>query len=166
MSTENYVKYISEQISKEKVRGFTDLAINEGLDLTSEDYINMLHMYIEDLEARFEDEDLQQIQEISQDTMKSYAAKAAVSRNNASGVHHKNFTKSLTAYGRAFNKQMAPTGASRHDVDRTKFDSEAPKARAAAENDPKFKSLKGKSAEAKQTYDKRVKGLAMAAKKD
>ena len=76
MSTDNYVKYISEQVNKEKVRGFTDIAINEGLELTSEDYINMLHMYIEDLESHFEDEDLQQIQELSKGTLGSYIKKA------------------------------------------------------------------------------------------
>lgn len=77
MSTDNYVKYISEQVNKEKVRGFTDVALDEGVELTSEDYINMLHMYIEDLESHFEAEDLQQIQELSKDTLDSYKSKAA-----------------------------------------------------------------------------------------
>jgi hypothetical protein len=75
MSTENYVKFISEQVHKEKVRGFTDVTIGENLELTSEDYINMLHMYIEDLESRFEPEDLQQIQEVSVNTLRAYNAK-------------------------------------------------------------------------------------------
>ena len=34
MSTDIYAKYISEQINKEKVRGFTNIAINEGLELS------------------------------------------------------------------------------------------------------------------------------------
>jgi hypothetical protein len=90
--TDNYVKYISEQVHKEKVRGFKDIAINEGLELTSEDYINMLHMYIEDLESHFEDEDLQQIQELSQNTMKSYVnkSKADLNKNWKKAGYHYN----------------------------------------------------------------------------
>lgn len=32
MSTDNYVKYISEQVHKEKVRGFTDVSIAEATE--------------------------------------------------------------------------------------------------------------------------------------
>jgi hypothetical protein len=80
MSTENYAKYISEQVYKEKVRGFKDIRINEGLELTSEDYINMLHMYIEDLESHFKAEDLQQIQELSKGTLGRYINKASTQK--------------------------------------------------------------------------------------
>ena len=75
--TDNYVKFISEQVHKEKVRGFKDIAINEGAELTSEDYVDMLHMYIEDLESHFEDKDLQQIQELSKNTLRNYVSKRA-----------------------------------------------------------------------------------------
>lgn len=108
MSTDNYVKYISEQVNKEKVRGFTDIAINESLELTSEDYINMLHMYIEDLESYFEDEDLQQIQELSQGTMKSYAAKSKTDLN-------KNWKKAGYHYNKADDAEDSSKEAKHYD---------------------------------------------------
>lgn len=162
--TDNYVKFISEQVHKEKVRGFKDIAINEGLELTSEDYINMLHMYIEDLESHFEDEDLQQIQELSQNTMKSYASKAATSRDKAAASVHSQQNKSRTAYNKVVNNQLASTGRGR-DFDRAKFDAASRKAHDAAENDPKVKSHVDKLAKADLTHDKRSAGLKMAAKK-
>jgi hypothetical protein len=74
MSTDKYAKFISEQ-QKSMVNAGLANPINEGPELTSEDYINMLHMYIEDLESHFEAEDLQQIQELSVDTLRAYNAK-------------------------------------------------------------------------------------------
>jgi len=164
MSTENYVKYISEQVHKEKVRGLRDIAINEGLELTSEDYINMLHMYIEDLESRFEPEDLQQIQELSQGTMKSYAAKAAVSRDKSAASVHSQQNKSRAAYNKVVNNKLASTGTGKN-FDRAKFDSASRDAHNAAENDPTVKSHDAKAAKAEFTHDKRSAGLNMAAKK-
>jgi hypothetical protein len=164
MSTENYVKYISEQVHKEKVRGFTDATINEDVELTSEDYINMLHMYIEDLESYFEDEDLQQIQELSQDTMKSYAAKAAVSRDKSAASVHSQQNKSRTAYNKVVNTKLASTGTGKN-FDRAKFDAASRQAHDAAENDPKVKSHDAKAAKAEFTHDKRSAGLRMASKK-
>ena len=106
--TDNYVKFISEQVHKEKVRGFTDVAIDEGVELTSEDYINMLHMYIEDLESYFEDEDLQQIQELSQGTMKSYAAKSKTDLN-------KNWKKAGYHYNKADDAEDSSKEAKHYD---------------------------------------------------
>lgn len=164
MSTDNYVKYISEQVNKEKVRGFTDIAINEDLELTSEDYINMLHMYIEDLESHFEDEDLQQIQELSQDTLKSYASKAATSKAKSAASVHSQQDKSRTAYNKVVNNRLASTGTGKN-FDRAKFDAASRKAHDAAENDPKVKSHDAKAAKAEFTHDKRSAGLKMATKK-
>jgi hypothetical protein len=48
-------------------------------------------MYIEELESHFEDEDLQQIQELSQDTMKSYVKKSKADLNKnwkKAGYHY------------------------------------------------------------------------------
>lgn len=75
MSTDIYAKFISEQINKEKVRGIRDGSLHEELELTLEDYVDMLHAYIENLESHFETEDLQQIQELSVDKLRAYNAK-------------------------------------------------------------------------------------------
>ena len=73
MSVDKYVKFISEQQKSMVNAGFTQEIQNPELAL--EDYVDMLHMYIEDLESHFEAEDLQQIQELSVDTLRAYNAK-------------------------------------------------------------------------------------------
>jgi hypothetical protein len=78
MSTDIYANFISEQVHKEKVRGIRDIEITEELELTSEDYINMLHMYIEALEGHFEAKDLQ---EISDTLRQNYVKKSKADLN-------------------------------------------------------------------------------------
>ena len=73
MSVDKYAKFISEQQKSMVNAGFTQEIQNPELAL--EDYVDMLHMYIEDLESHFEAEDLQQIQELSVDTLRAYNAK-------------------------------------------------------------------------------------------
>jgi hypothetical protein len=171
MSTDNYVKYISEQVHKEKVRGFKDIAINEGLELTSEDYINMLHMYIEDLESHFEDEDLQQIQELSQGTMKSYAAKAATSQKKAQGSMNSQLDKANAAHRKVLPSYMDKHNQSAHKPEgglnpNFKYDGKKQQqARADADTHPTVARHLSKFAKADKTNDKRSAGLAMAAKK-
>jgi hypothetical protein len=89
MSVDNYVKFISEQQKTLVNAGLAEAV--ENIELTSEDYVDMLHMYIEALESHFEAEDLQQIQELSQDTMKSYVKKSKADLNKnwkKAGYHY------------------------------------------------------------------------------
>lgn len=171
MSTDNYVKYISEQINKEKVRGFTDITISEGLNLTSEDYIDMLHMYIEDLESHFEAEDLQQIQELSQDTMKSYAAKAAVSRKKAQGSARSQLDKADSAHKKVLPSYLDKHNQSPHlatGARNPNFKYDRKKEMAArydADKDSSVAKHLTKFHKADKTSDKRTAGLQMAAKK-
>jgi hypothetical protein len=76
--------------------------------LTSEDYVDMLHMYIEALESHFEDEDLQQIQELSQDTMKSYVKKSKADLN-------KNWKKAGYHYDKADDAEDSSKEAKHYD---------------------------------------------------
>ena len=88
MSTDIYANFISEQVHKEKVRGIRDIEITEELELTSEDYINMLHMYIEALEGHFEAKDLQ---EISDTLRQNYVKKSKADLNKnwkKAGYHY------------------------------------------------------------------------------
>jgi hypothetical protein len=65
-----------------------DSRINEELELTSEDYVDMLHMYIEELEGHFEAEDLQ---EISDTLRQNYAKKSKANLNKnwkKAGYHY------------------------------------------------------------------------------
>lgn len=71
MSTDNYVKFISEQVKQEKVRGFTDVTINEDLEFESEEFDDIVEAVIDALA-----EDIQDLQELSPDTLKSYRHKA------------------------------------------------------------------------------------------
>ena len=169
--TDNYVKFISEQVKQEKIRGFKDIAINEGLELASEDYINMLHMYIEDLEACFEDEDLQQIQELSQDTLKSYASKAAISNKKALGSANSQLDKANAAHRKVLPSYLdkhnqsphLPTGGRNPNF---KYDRKKEvAAHADADKDPSVAKHLAKFAKADKTSDKRTAGLKMSAKK-
>jgi hypothetical protein len=71
LMTDNYVKFISEQVHKEKVRGFTDVTINEDLEFESEEFNDIVEAVIDALA-----EDIQDLQELSPDTLKSYRHKA------------------------------------------------------------------------------------------
>lgn len=119
MSTDIYAKFISEQINKEKVRGLRNGSLREELELTLEDYVDMLEAYIENLESHFETEDLQQIQELSKKTLRSFVDKRASQRDlashdivrkniaAASGVKPRNKPESAAStrsYHRAINK--------------------------------------------------------------
>jgi predicted transcriptional regulator len=71
MSTDNYVKYISEQVHKEKVRGFKDIAINEDLQFDSEEFDDIVEAVIDALA-----EDVQDLQELSPELKSKYLHKA------------------------------------------------------------------------------------------
>jgi hypothetical protein len=60
-----------------------DSRINENVGFDTENYVDMLHMYIEELEGHFETEALQQIQELSKKTLRSYRSKRAAQRADA-----------------------------------------------------------------------------------
>lgn len=107
MSIDKYAKFISEQ-QKSMINAGLANPINEEPELTSEDYIDMLHMYIEDLESHFEAEDLQQIQELSQNTMKSYAAKSKTNLN-------KNWKKAGYHYNKADDAEDSSKEAKHYD---------------------------------------------------
>lgn len=83
MSVDKYVKFISEQQKSMVNAGFAN-EINEDLEFDSEDYVDMLHTYIEALESHFEDEDLEQIQEVSQGLLKNYMKAAKKDKAAAS----------------------------------------------------------------------------------
>jgi len=87
MSVDKYVKFISEQQKSMVNAGFTD-PVNEELELTLEDYVDMLHMYIENLESHFETEDLQ---EISDTLRQNYVKKSKADLNKnwkKAGYHY------------------------------------------------------------------------------
>lgn len=71
MSTDNYVKFISEQVKQEKVRGFTDVTINEDLEFESEEFNNIVEMVIDILS-----EEIQDLQELSPELKSRYVKKA------------------------------------------------------------------------------------------
>lgn len=81
MSVEKIAQYISEQVRKDRVMGFrphediTEAEENtQEIELTLEEQIDLLNMYIEELEAGFDVEDLQ---ELSTATLDSYVKKKA-----------------------------------------------------------------------------------------
>jgi len=76
MSVENYAKFIAEQVRKSSVAGFRSQVIESAEqqeeELTLEEEIDLLNTYIEDLEAHFDAEDLQ---ELSTYALNRYAQK-------------------------------------------------------------------------------------------
>jgi len=106
MSVDKYVKFISEQQKSMVNAGLAEAV--ENVELTSEDYVDMLHTYIEALESHFEDEDLQQIQELSQDTMKSYVKKSKADLN-------KNWKKAGYHYDKADDAEDSSKEAKHYD---------------------------------------------------
>lgn len=171
MSTDIYAKFISEQVHKENVRGLRDIEINEDLEITSEEYIDMLHVYIENLESHFEEEDLQQIQELSQDTLKSYAAKAAASQKKAQGSMKSQLDKADRAHRKVLPSYLDKHNQSPHKPEggrnpNFKYDRKKEnQAHADADKDPSVAKHLAKFAKADKTNEKRHAGLKMAAKK-
>jgi hypothetical protein len=114
MSVDKYVKFISEQQKSIVSVGFAEEI--ESPEIALEDYVDMLHLYIEDLESQFEAEDLQQIQELSKSTLRSYVDKRAGQRDLASRDTDKETMmrkKLATARGiKPNNKPFNPASAS------------------------------------------------------
>ena len=102
MSTDNYVKFISEQVKQEKVRGFTDVTINEDLEFESEEFDDIVEAVIDALA-----EDIQDLQELSPDTLKSYRHKAVANiqrrgiRSGRTGEKDPKIAKRVKGVGRA-----------------------------------------------------------------
>jgi hypothetical protein len=69
--TDNYVKFISEQVHKEKVRGFTDVTIAENVEFESEEFDSIVEAVIDALA-----EDIQDLQELSPELKARYVKKA------------------------------------------------------------------------------------------
>jgi hypothetical protein len=69
--TDNYVKFISEQVHKEKVRGFTNVSVNEDLEFESEEFDSIVEAVIDALA-----EDIQDLQELSPELRDRYIKKA------------------------------------------------------------------------------------------
>ena len=113
MSVDRYVKYISKQQKSMVNAGLAEAVIDtsiryqidEGLELTSEDYIDMLHMYIEDLEGHFEAEDLK---EISDTLRQNYVKKSKADLN-------KNWKKAGYHYNKADDAEDASKAAKQYD---------------------------------------------------
>jgi hypothetical protein len=170
MSLDRYAKFISEQ-QKSMINAGLANPINKNVELTSEDYINMLHMYIEDLESHFEPEALQQIQELSQDTLKSYTAKAAASQKKAQGSMNSQLDKADRAHKKVLPSYLDKYNQSPHKPEggrnpNFKYDRKKEnQAYADADKDPSVAKHLTKFAKADKTNDKRYAGLKMAAKK-
>ena len=71
MSTDNYAKFISEQLHKENVRGLRDIEINEELELVAEEFDDIVEAVIDILA-----EDIENLQELSPELKARYVKKA------------------------------------------------------------------------------------------
>ena len=71
MSTDNYAKFISEQLHKENVRGLRDVEINEELELVAEEFDDIVEAVIDILA-----EDIENLQELSPELKARYVKKA------------------------------------------------------------------------------------------
>ena len=100
--TKKYANFITEQQKHSSLRANP---VNEDLELTSEDYIDMLHMYIEDLEGHFEAEDLK---EISDTLRQNYVKKSKADLN-------KNWKKAGYHYNKADDAEDASKAAKQYD---------------------------------------------------
>ena len=112
MSVDKYVKFISEQQKSMVNAGFAN-EINEDLEFDSEDYVDMLHTYIEALESHFEDEDLEQIQEVSQGLLKNYMKAAKKDKAAASET-----SRSIPYSGHKLDKKGMMVRQYRNDAER------------------------------------------------
>ena len=100
MSTDNYAKYISEQVRKEKVHGFTNVAINEDVELTTEEFDDIVEAVIDALA-----EEIQDLQELSPELKARYVKKAGSQLFKAAyraardqpGEHKKNDAPAFTS---------------------------------------------------------------------